>query len=40
MQGWLPLHLREFEQDVLGLIDRFASTHHVIDELLNHEKAA
>ncbi len=35
MQGWLPLHPRTFEQDVLGLIERFASTHHTIDELLN-----
>jgi hypothetical protein len=38
MQGWLPLHLRTFEQDVLGLIERFASTHHTIDELLNPGK--
>lgn len=36
MQGWLPLHLSTFEQDVLGLIDRFADTQHIIDELLNH----
>ena len=40
MQGWLPLHPRTFEQDVLGLIEHFASTHHTIDELLNHGKAA
>ena len=36
MQGWLPLHQSTFEQDVLGLIDRFASTQNIIDELLNH----
>lgn len=36
MQGWLPLQPRTFEQDVLGLIERFASMHHTIDELLNH----
>ena len=40
MQGWLPLHPRTFEQDVLGLIERFASTHHTIDELLNPGKVA
>jgi hypothetical protein len=35
MQGWLPLHPGTFEQEVLGLIDRFASMHHIIDELLS-----
>ena len=40
MQGWLPLHPHTFEQDVLVLIERFVSTHHTIDELLNHGKGA
>ena len=40
MQGWLPLHLRTFEQDTLDLIERFASKHHIIDELLNQRNAA
>ena len=39
MQGWLPLDLRTFEHDVVGLIDRFASMHHLIDDLLGHRKA-
>jgi len=38
MQGWLPLHSRTFEEDVLDLIERFTSTQLIIDELLDHSR--
>lgn len=38
MQGWLPLDLTTFRQDVLKLMDSFVAIHKVIDEMLEERK--